>query len=228
MADTKQSTILNAAGERLEEVFQLGLELYQHELMGMSFEMLQQVSLRCFNDLRTVFLVHDKRMLGLVLEELDSLVSRNVLSSCQAERLTKGLVHTIIPGSETLQNFISSCQTDLSLKNEYLVKPVRSGKGAGILFGDQVAQEDWLALLQGMRDPFLQSGGTTYVVQKLIHQRRYELLIDENADVGKFPLIGTFHIVNGTLLGLGLWRTGPGRICALSRGGSWLCTVIQQ
>jgi hypothetical protein len=227
-ADTKQATILNDADELLEEVFQLGLELYQHELMAMSFEMLQQVSLRCFNDLRTVFLVHDKRMLGLVLEELDALVERNVLSSRQAERLNKGLVHTMIPGSERLENFTSSCRTDLSLKDKYLVKPVRSGKGAGILFGDQLTQEDWVALLQGMRDPFLKRGKTTYVVQRLIDQRRYDILLDENADAGKFPLIGTFHIVNGTLLGLGLWRTGPGRICALSRGGSWLCSVIQQ
>ena len=111
-ANTKQSTVFNDAGERLEEVFQIGLELHQRELLAMSFEMLQQISLRCFNDLRTVFLVHDKRMLGLVLEELDSLVARNVLSSRQAGILNQGLVHTIIPGSERLEHFTSSCQIE--------------------------------------------------------------------------------------------------------------------
>jgi hypothetical protein len=226
--DTKQPTILNDAGECLEEVFQLGLELYQHELLAMSFEMLQQISLRCFNDLRTVFLVHDKRMLGLVLEELDTLVARNVLSPRQAEILNRGIVHTIIPGSDKLEQFKSSCRTDAYFKDSYLLKPVRSGKGRGILFGDQVTQEDWISLLQGMRDPRLKHGETTYVVQKEIKQRKYDVLLEEDIAVGNFPLIGTFHITNGTFLGLGLWRSGPGRICALSRGGSWICSVIQQ
>jgi hypothetical protein len=227
-ASTKQPTILNDVGERLEEVLQVGLELYQRELLAMSFEMLQQISLRCFNDLRTVFLVHDKRMLGLVLEELDSLVARNVLSSRQAGILNQGLAHTIIPGSDKLEHFTSSCQTDVCIKDSYLLKPVRGGKGSGILFGDQVTQEEWVSLLQGMRDPCLKHGETTYVVQKQIEQRKYDVLLEEDAGVGNFPLIGTFHITNGAFLGLGLWRSGPGRICALSRGGSWICSVIQQ
>ncbi|KAI2732198.1 hypothetical protein CBS147332_1337 [Penicillium roqueforti] len=226
--NTKQPTILNDAGQSLEEVHQLGVELHQRELLAMSFEMLQQISLRCFNDLRTVLLVHDKRMLGLVQEELDSLVARNVLSPHQAGILDKGLVHTIIPGSDKLEHFISRCQTDVFTKDNYLLKPVRSGKGAGILFGDQVTQEEWVSLLQGMRDPRLKSGKTTYVVQKQIQQRIYDVLLEEDAGVGNFPLVGTFHITNGAFLGLGLWRSGPGRICALSRGGAWMCSVIQQ
>lgn len=227
-ADSKQPQITNEAGERLEEIHQLGLELHQRELLAMSYEMLQQISLRCFNDLRTVFLVHDKRMLGLVLEELDSLISRNVITSCQAEILNRGLVYTIIPGSTKLESFIKACQSDTLFKNKHMLKPVRSGKGKGILFGDQVCQDEWMSILQSMRDPFLRDGKTTYVVQTQVKQRRYDVLLEEEKGVGNFPLIGTFHITHGTFLGLGLWRSGPGRICALSRGGSWVCTVIQQ
>ncbi|KAH1819186.1 hypothetical protein KXX35_002341 [Aspergillus fumigatus] len=226
--DSKQPQVTNEVGECLEEIHQLGLELHQRELLAMSYEMLQQISLRCFNDLRTVFLVHDKRMLGLVLEELDSLVSRNVISLHQANILNRGLVHTIIPGSTKLENFIATCQSDTLFKDKHMLKPVRSGKGKGILFGDQISQDEWLSILQGMRDPFLENGKTTYVVQTQIQQRRYDVLLEEEKGIGNFPLIGTFHITHGVFLGLGLWRSGPGRICALSRGGSWLCTVIQQ
>ncbi|KAL4925440.1 uncharacterized protein BDV17DRAFT_185170 [Aspergillus undulatus] len=225
-ADTKQSTIVNDAGECLEEVHQLGVELHQRELLSMSFEMLQQISLRCFNDMRTVLLVHDKRMLGLVREELNSLVARNVLSCHQAGVLDRGLVHTIIPGSGKLEQFVSRCQTEMLIKNDYLLKPVRSGKGVGILFGDQATHEEWMGLLYGMRDPRLNQGRTTYVVQKQIQQQTYDVLLEEDAGVGSFPLIGTFHITNGAFLGLGLWRSGPGRICALSRGGAWMCSVV--
>lgn len=225
--DTNQRSILNDSGERLEEVHQIGLELHQRELLSMSFEMLQQISLRCVNDLRTVFLVHDKRMLGLVREELDSLVSRNVISLCQAGILDRGLVPTIIPGSGAMEKFISSCQAGLLSKNSYLLKPVRSGKGKGILFGDHVTQEEWMSILQDLRNPHLRQGKTTYIVQKQIDQLRYDVILDEEAGVGNFPLIGTFHITNGTFLGIGIWRSGPDRICALSRGGSWMCSAIK-
>ncbi|KAJ5212483.1 uncharacterized protein N7498_004129 [Penicillium cinerascens] len=209
-------------------IHQLGLELHQRELLAMSYEMLQQISLRCFNDLRTVSLVHDKRMLGLVLEELNTLVSRNVISSRQAKILNRGLVHTFIPGSTKLKNLITTCQSDTLFKDKHMLKPVRSGKGKGILFGDQISHDEWLSILQSMRDPFLKDGETTYVVQTQVQQRRYDVLLEEEKGIGNFPLIGTFHITHGVFLGLGLWRSGPGRICALSRGGSWVCTVIQQ
>ena len=226
--NSKQPAILNEAGESLEEVHQLGVELHQRELLAMSFEMLQQISLRCFNDLRTVLLVHDKRMLGLVREDMSSLVARKVISSHQARTLDQGIVPTILPGSGNLEIFISSCLADTSMKTGYLLKPVRSGKGSGILFGDQVSQEEWMSILLDMRDPILKHGKTTYVVQKHIEQLEYNVLLGEEDGTGSFPLVGTFHITNGAFLGLGLWRSGPGRICALSRGGAWMCSVLKQ
>ncbi|KAL2855395.1 hypothetical protein BJY01DRAFT_243361 [Aspergillus pseudoustus] len=44
--DAKQPMLVNSAGERVEEVFQIGLELHQCELLGMNFEMLQQIGVR--------------------------------------------------------------------------------------------------------------------------------------------------------------------------------------
>ncbi|KAK7995612.1 hypothetical protein PG990_014385 [Apiospora arundinis] len=64
------------SGEVWEEVQQVGLELHQRELMELDRELLRQISLRCFNDLRTILLVHDKRMLGIVQEEAPRLVAR--------------------------------------------------------------------------------------------------------------------------------------------------------
>ncbi|KAJ9301140.1 hypothetical protein DTO271G3_1275 [Paecilomyces variotii] len=227
-AGSKQSGVTNEAGEVLEEIYQLGLELHQRELLAMSFEMLQQISLRCFNDMRTVLLVHDKRMLGLVREELPSLVTRKVLTSRQADALDRGIVPTIIPGSEKLGHFISQCRESESLKDQYILKPVRSGKGVGIVFGDQLTHEEWMSALRRMQCPQLIPGRTTYVVQKRVEQRRYDVLFEENDGVQSFPLVGTFHIVHGSFLGLGLWRSGPGRICALSRGGAWMCSVMKK
>ena len=80
--------------EVFERVHQVGLELCQHELRALSVPMLREIALCCFNDLRTIFLVHDKRMLGIVLSELDDLVEKQkILTTLQAERL-RILAHT--------------------------------------------------------------------------------------------------------------------------------------
>lgn len=62
------------------------------------------VSLRCFNDLWTIFLVHDERMLGIVLEALDSLVKQHRLfSPAKAEVLRHSIAPTMYPGSKEMK-----------------------------------------------------------------------------------------------------------------------------
>ncbi|KAL4807138.1 hypothetical protein BDV18DRAFT_136995 [Aspergillus unguis] len=225
--DTKGQTFTSKSGETLEEIHQLNIELHQDELMSLSFEMQQEIGLRCFNSLRTILLVHDKRMLGLVLEELDSLVTRNVLTAEQAHILDCGIVPTIIPGSAKLGQYIARCAENPSLKDEYILKPVRGGKGAGILFGDLLSTDEWSLKLEALRSPNLAADSSTYVVQRRIYQNTYDVLLREDDGVKELPLIGTFHMVQGQYLGFGIWRSGPGRVCALSRGGAWLGSVLQ-
>ena len=54
----------------MEAIHQVGLELHQRELLAIETEMLQQINIRCFNDMRTILLVHDKQMLRIVKQEL--------------------------------------------------------------------------------------------------------------------------------------------------------------
>lgn len=84
---TSASTLRTANGELVQEIHQIGLELHQRELFSLSREMLCQVSLRCFNDMRTILLVHDKRMLGIIKQEIPSLVTRRVLTAAQGHAL---------------------------------------------------------------------------------------------------------------------------------------------
>lgn len=84
--------------------------------------------------MRTVLLVHDKRMLGLVLEELKPMAGRDILNPRQVDILRNGIAVTIISGLAELERFIIRCQESPQLKDEYILKPIRGGKGAGILF----------------------------------------------------------------------------------------------
>ncbi|KAJ6001300.1 hypothetical protein N7522_006527 [Penicillium canescens] len=217
----------NEAGEIVEEIHQVGLELHQREILGLSYEMLQQLSLRCFNDMRTLLLVHDKRMLGIVLEELDSLMARKVLLPTEASLLKKGICHTILPGSTKMARFIEMCRLQPSFKDDYILKPVRGGKGEGIIFGDNVTYESWMSRLEELTSPYLSPNGSTNVVQRNIRQAKYDVLLREHVGIQSLPLVGTYHSVHGEFLGIGVWRSSPGPICAISHGGAWMCSMIQ-
>jgi hypothetical protein len=218
-------------GEVLEEIYQVGLELHQRELRALEPEMLRQLALRCFNDMRTLFLVHDKRMLGIVLQELDALVYKHsVLTKEQANILRYGVTTSYLPGSSELDHFIKQCREDPKIKDKFLLKPIRSGKGAGILFGDQVSADEWQSRLWALRSssPASQLEQTMYIVQRQIKQPVFNVLLREGEGLQRNYLIGTYHAVNGKYLGIGIWRSGPGRICAVSHGGAWLCSVMSR
>lgn len=212
--------------EVLERIHQLGLELHQHELRSLSPSMLREIAKCCFNDLRTIFLVHDKRMLGLVLEELDALLNvQQVLTSSQAEILRCGITPTIIPGSREMMALIHTAYDNQGVKDNLLLKPIRGGKGAGIVFGSDMTPQAWASHLALLRRPDVVPGNVAYVVQREIKQPRYSILLHESEGLQHNQLVGTFMSIHGQYLGLGLWRTSPDRICALSRGGAWICSV---
>ncbi|KPM41729.1 hypothetical protein AK830_g4830 [Neonectria ditissima] len=207
------STLLTSQGEVLEEIHQIGMELHQRELLALEPEILRQVSLRCFNDMRTILLVHDKRMLGIVKQELQSLVLRKVLTTSQARILDRGIVETMLPGSQELIQLFQASKNLPELKNDYLLKPVRGGKGAGIVFGDEFSPGQWIAALDRLKSPGLISG-VTCVVQRRIVPRLYDVVLKASGERLRYPLVGTYHVANGELLGLGTWRSSGSRICA--------------
>lgn len=218
---------LVVGGETWEEVHQVGLELRQHEIMGMQPEVLRQVSLRCFNDMRTILLVHDKRMLGIVRNEAPRLVARKVITSAQAESLKRGIVDTILPGSPEMRNILQNSESSPTLRNGYILKPIRSGKGDRIVFGDDITQREWIFILTKLSATGIPLEDAC-VVQRRIMPRKYDLLLKASTGMVRYPLVGTYHVINKRLLGLGGWRASGGRIVAVSSGGSWICSVVER
>ncbi|KAF5252298.1 hypothetical protein FANTH_2598 [Fusarium anthophilum] len=212
--------------EIYEEIHQVGLELHQRELLALEPEMLRQISLRCFNDMRTILLVHDKRMLGIVRQEIPQLLARRVVTAVQAEALRLGVVETLLPGSKELKDLLQVSLTCPDLRRGYILKPIRSGKGNGIIFGDDVTAPEWTSLLQALTSPSDVSAELC-VVQRLITPREYDLVLRASKGMVRYPLVGTYHVSNGKLLGLGTWRASGGRIVAVSSGGSWICSVMK-
>lgn len=227
-ASDNHSTPIHHDGEVLEEIHQVGIELHQRELLALDPELQRQIILRGFNDIRTMLLVHDKRMLGIIKQELKSLVSRNILTPTQALALDNGIADTVLPGSPQLSDLLTRCSQSPELRKEYLLKAIRSGKGDGIVFGDEISSAEWVAELERLRDARLVPGRTSYVIQRRICPRLYDVVLGQDGERGRFPLIGTYHAVQGRFLGLGIWRSSPDRICAVSHGGAWMCSVVRE
>lgn len=210
----------------LECIRQVGLELHQRELRAMPLPVLHELARRSFNDFRTIFLVHDKRLLGIVLQEIDSLVRiHQVLDKEQGEILRRYITATIIPRSPELKTLTQQSVLDSTIKDRHILKPIRSGKGAGIIFGCDLTQEAWLSHLSQLQGADLAEGKTTYVVQKGVVQPRYDVMTCDSEDVRHNYLVGTYFSIHGHFMGLGIWRTSSERICAISRGGAWICSV---
>ncbi|GKT94904.1 hypothetical protein Ct61P_12754 [Colletotrichum tofieldiae] len=223
---TRSWTFTAKNGEVWEEIHQVGLELHQRELVALDLDILHEISLRCFNDMRTILLVHDKRMLGIIKQEIPNLVARKVLMPAQADALDRGVVDTTLPGSKQLDDLIQASMVSPQLRHGYILKPIRSGKGEGIVFGEDLGEHEWTSALQELISSKVVSG-VTCVIQRRIMPREYNLVLKASVGRVRYPLVGTYHVTNGKLLGLGTWRASGGRIVAVSSGGSWICSVMR-
>lgn len=221
------SVFLTNDGEVVEEIFQVGLELHQRELVGLSLEMLRELSTRCFNDLRNIFLIHDKRMLGIIKQELQNQVVRGVLTQRQAVILDRGIADTYLPGSLEMRELLFYSEKCPDIRQHFLLKAIRGGKGDGIVFGDEMTHEEWIAALQRQVSLGLDLEKSC-VVQRRIISRRYDMVLKSSGEKVRYPLIGTYFTVNGAYLGLGGWRSSNDRICTVANGGAWICSVIRR
>lgn len=207
--------------DNIGHIEQIALELHQDELEAFDEQILLEVGARCSNNLHTVFFVHDKRMLGLLHQELDHLVSSAVLTMAQANVLRRGLVETHLSGTQSFRNILE----DTRNKHMWVLKPSQAGKGEGILFGKDLDDDTW----KGFLEPGLD--GTSlempYVIQRHIVQKKHNLLVNPNGREEsprrvKWSVVGTMLCLNQYFLGSTLWRTSETDITAVSRGGAYM------
>ncbi|KAH0613392.1 uncharacterized protein H6S33_009772 [Morchella sextelata] len=205
---------------------QVALELHQDELDAIDEQILLEIGARCHNDLRTVFFVHDKRILGLICQELDNLVASGALSGEQAAILRRGIAETHFPGTESFQKIVNEPHN----KDMWLIKPCLSAKGDGITFGKDVDQETWKALVNSKLEGHHRlsayqskaSSQSHFVIQRYLHQRRFIFLMrPDNAgdppQIVNWLTVGGMMCLNNIFLKPG-WRTSPSEITNLTSG----------
>ncbi|RHZ63466.1 uncharacterized protein CDV56_109067 [Aspergillus thermomutatus] len=218
--------IVSETGEPLERIYQVGLQMSHRDYSELSSEVLQQLAVDGICDLRNIFLVSDKRMLGVIWQELDSLVHKHhVLTAEQAEILRQGIVHTILPGSEDMERLLRQTREGSVSKDSYLLKPARGHRGMGILLGKDLGQEEFEGLLEELADPLLPAD-RRYVVQPFIEQALFGLRLYDDSEPQQCQMTGTYHAIGGCFAGLGVWRADSERICSRFHGAFSIPAIV--
>jgi hypothetical protein len=191
----------------MEKVHQVGLQLYDYELLALDPDMVREIARRSVNDLRSVFIAHDKRILGIIHQELHDLVHKHGVITQDQERILKdGIIPTIVPGSPELQSLIDEAREDPAIKDKYILKPFRLARGSGIRLGKTLSSEEWKLTLQSMRKTDFDSSMTQYLLQPALPLQSVEWFWTEERQVIKSGMVGLYFSVNGQFIGLGTWR----------------------
>ncbi|KAH6951991.1 hypothetical protein DER45DRAFT_605913 [Fusarium avenaceum] len=183
-----------------------GFDLYC-ELLALEPVMVREIARRCVNDLRSVFIAHDKRILGIIHQELHDLVHKHkVITEGQARILKEGIIPTILPESPELQSLIEDASRDPAIKDKYILKPFRLARGSGIRLGKTLSSEEWQLTLESMRKTDFDSLMTQYLLQPILPLQSVEWFWTEERQVVKSGMVGLYFSVNGRFVGLGTWR----------------------
>ncbi len=199
--------VVQQDGEALERVYQVSLELKQSEYRPMSFEMLCQLSLCCINDLRSIFLVHDKRMLAVILEEIEDLVTQHkILTRQEATILRNGISPTFLPTSPTWHSLLGHCKAMPTAKDHWVLKATRGGFGHDHVFGTSVSNDEWLSLMILAQKCNSRPTEVSFVLQRKIEQVEYDIIRHDFETIEQFHLVGSYQSIDGRYIGNGPWR----------------------
>lgn len=193
---------------------------------------LHQLATCCTNDFRDILLIHDKRLLGILREELLALVTRGVLTEHERNLLEEATIETLIPGAPKMKDLLTKSKTNNDLRKEYIVKPVRDGNGVGIQLGRDIPQEEWLELLERLSIRPLLPSEDAYVVQRMVDHIWYDAAIryQGGLKVMKCHFVGSYHLIGSELGVFGPWRLGKDVTLGRQFGsemGCFMCCVTR-
>lgn len=166
---------------------QFVFECSTSEILNFDFTLLRHVvSCPHFNDLRTIFLAHDKRMLS-VFSSPD--IVRDYASPEDAAILRDHIIPTFICGIHTA----TVTQAKLE-RNKWLVKPNSGGKGVGIVFGRDCASDtEWVNFLDDPRHK-------QYILQEVVEQQHVNIL-SSKGELREMLVVGLLHCFNSKFFG---------------------------
>lgn len=191
------------------------VELHQQELLEQVPTTLRMPLARhpgLLNDLRTILIVHDKRLLSLLST---SEILADYLSVEDLARLRGHIVPTWVKGLSPEKVGEAFNQTE-----GWLAKPPRSGKGQGILVSSQMPPTVWREKLSALPDDWL--------LQPYVEQREFPIAVLQNNQVTSVSMrvVGILPQLDDKTFGAGMFRAAADTIVNVARGGLILTPTL--
>ncbi|KAL3467836.1 hypothetical protein BJX64DRAFT_273817 [Aspergillus heterothallicus] len=186
-----------------EKIHQAAVTLFPDEFTLLSQEMLRQLATVAVNDFRVSLLVNDERFLGVILQEINSLLTEhNILTPGQGHALQQGIVPTLLPGSPELKHWVERHIQGKVSKDDYILKAARQSRGRGHLLGADLSPEEWMRIMLDMQNPSIRPGVTSYVLQPFARQVKFDIIGDEDNEVHGSLLVGCYYTINDRICNL--------------------------
>lgn len=184
------------------------IELHQDEFLEMRDEILDALAELCFkghaiNDLRTIFLAHNKNILHLLCSDILKLDPET------SAVLQKHIVPTI-PAQHVTSDFHDFAPSSL------LLKPGSLGKSDGILLQKNMSDEKFFEQVSS------KSVESPHVVQAYVEPRTFEI-VDNECNIREMTAVGIILSFDGTFYGPGLVRSSVGDVSSITGGG--ICSI---
>jgi hypothetical protein len=191
------------------------LELHQHELLDEVPAALQAALAAhpgVFNDLRSIFIAHDKRLLALLSTDR---VLEDYLEADDVARLRRHVVPSWVKGQAP-----EKVREALAHPAGWLAKPPRSGKGKGIVVSSLLGPAEWRHTLHQLPDD--------WVLQPYIEQQAFPITVVREGDLVTAPMqvVGVLPALDEHAFGPGLYRAARDEVVNVARGGIILAPAL--
>jgi len=172
------------------------LELDRMELLDLAPDVLDRIIRNgSRNDVRTLILVHDKRLLSVLS---DPAIMRDYVDAATARLLT----HHIIPTRPAAQ----ALDDALANQDDWVIKPNSGGRGVDILIGGDTPREVW--------ESRLRDHAADDTLQRFVKQRRFPIvhLADGELRETEMNVVGLLPCFEEHVFGPGIFRAGTGSV----------------
>ena len=186
--------------------FQGILNLHQEELLTLEPSLFNEITAQTyFNDIRTILIVHDKRLLSVLSNK--TIMSRYI-SSEKYNRLATYIIPTYSLNDNTIENI------KVNPKN-WVLKKISAGKGEGMTIGKETPLAKFSTVLNEKK--------LDYIAQPFIEQPLFQLL-NGSCTYQALYLVGTILSFNNILVGPGLLRGSHKTIINIAQGDTTIFT----
>ncbi|MBI3293567.1 MAG: hypothetical protein HYZ71_02425 [Deltaproteobacteria bacterium] len=194
----------------------LVLELAQEEIVS-AFEPPVRTALvkhpHLLNDVRTILIVHDKRLLSLISRSpvIDDYVSVDLIA-----RVRRHTVPTWVKGLH------SDEMSRAEAEGDWIAKPPRSGKGRGIIVSRGLERREWAQTLRQLPPD--------WIVQPYVEQLQFPVchMVEEQLVTENMNLVGLLPAIDDHPFGCGLFRASASPIVNVARGGAILAPYLER